>query len=355
MIGTESSLTRIWNDFINSTALMCEEILDHFSSSNIVTIEERQDVGTFLVRISPQDGKNRTEVIRFFPNQTSEQKDLERIATDVNGHKVQLILNPSRFLIREIPLPSQAETFVHNIIETQIDQLTPWTKDKAIFGHKILRTTNENIFVALAATDKQNIDPILRSLENLKPSTLSLSIAPSTADGTPEIPLLRKDLGRIQFGQLRKFLSYLLIISIGTAALINMYSSWSLSSLNEEYDAIQRKISAGRSISMEPKTLSDVELQLYSRKLYSLPLTLVLEEISKIIPDNSSLTEFEYSGNSIRMVGTSEDPSGLINPIEQSKILSDAKFFSATTKGPEDKAGQFHIEAQIKPEEIATP
>ncbi|MFM7083665.1 MAG: PilN domain-containing protein [Hyphomicrobium sp.] len=355
MIGTESSLTRIWDDFINSTASMFEEILDRYSSSNLVTLEERQDTGTFIVRIHTHDGKNYSDAVRFLPNGSFEQKDIQKIAPQISGQKITLVLNPSRFLIREIPLPSQAETFVHNIIETQIDQLTPWTSDKALFGHTILRATSENITVALAATNKESLEPLVRSLESLKPRSLSLSVAPSSADNTPEIPLLKKDLGRIQFDLLRKILSAAVISLIGFAALFNIYSSWTVSSLNQEYESVQSRISAGRTLSTEPRTLNEVELQLLSRKLYSLPLTLVLEEISKVMPDNSSLTEFEYSGNSVRMVGISEDPSSLISQIEQSNILADAKFFSATTKGPDDKGGQFHIETQIKPEETQSP
>ena len=76
---------------------------------------------------------------------------------------------------------------------------------------------------------------------------------------------------------------------------------------------------------------------------------LAIEELSRILPDHTYVTELRIEGNKLRLVGITRDAPSLIGLIEQSARFSRATFFAPTTRLPSDQGERFHIEVQLQP------
>jgi general secretion pathway protein L len=76
---------------------------------------------------------------------------------------------------------------------------------------------------------------------------------------------------------------------------------------------------------------------------------MVLEAISRVLPDSTYVTELRVEGDKMQVVGLTQDAPSLIRLIEQSPEFARATFFAPTTRDQNDPGQRFHIEAHITP------
>ena len=74
---------------------------------------------------------------------------------------------------------------------------------------------------------------------------------------------------------------------------------------------------------------------------------LVLEALSKTLPDDAHLTDLRIEGDKVQIIGMANNAPALIPLIEQSGSFAKATFFAPTVRGP-NGGDNFHIEAQIE-------
>jgi general secretion pathway protein L len=91
-------------------------------------------------------------------------------------------------------------------------------------------------------------------------------------------------------------------------------------------------------------------LGLLAKRKQSGPSSIVvLEALSKALPDGTYVTEFRIDGDKVQVVGMTQDAPSLIRLIEKSPQFARATFFAPTTRAQNELGEQFHIEARITP------
>ena len=78
-----------------------------------------------------------------------------------------------------------------------------------------------------------------------------------------------------------------------------------------------------------------------------------IEILSRILPDDTYLTELRILGGKMQIIGVTRDAPALIRLIEQNAHFSQATFFAPTTRSASEQSEHFHIEAHIEP--VYTP
>jgi Tfp pilus assembly protein PilN len=146
-------------------------------------------------------------------------------------------------------------------------------------------------------------------------------------------------------------------VGIGAAVAASLaLSLWAISSAaslgaeSEEVEArlrtLQRQIQgpAGQSLA----SLSPSERAWYTKETAP-TVAIVLEALSRALPDGAYLTELRLENATLRVIGLANDAPSLIAPLEHSGHLTDVHFFAPTTRGPKDTLFRFNIEAQVEP------
>ena len=94
---------------------------------------------------------------------------------------------------------------------------------------------------------------------------------------------------------------------------------------------------------------SPAQQLLEQRKRATPSAVIVLEALSRLLPDHTYVTELRIEGDKLQIIGITHDAPQLIRLIEQSPNFTRATFFAPTTSTAGEPGEHFHIEAQIKP------
>ena len=269
------------------------------------------------------------------------------------GSRVETQLAPAHVLFRPLDFPKQASDFLDGMIRTQIDRLTPWSAEEAAFGWSTPSPSGqERIELTLAATSKQEIEPLLQLANGLGAQSLAAFATPPAGSAPPEkIKVLDQSLRGAAFHGLdtpRTLRAALL--SVAAAAAISLLAGLYFGdSFDTEQQQLMQRISQRRAaLRLGPDGGSAIGL-LARRKQSSPSTVVVLEALSKALPDGTYVTELRIDGDKVQVVGMTQDAPSLIRLIEKSPQFARATFFAPTTRAQNAPGEQFHIEARITP------
>jgi general secretion pathway protein L len=350
IVMTLAIIKEAFSRWIDSVAQLAASLLDRVRSQATIRLVEIEK-GEFL--LEPNEGaavkKITPDRIRFFDGQI-DQNNASISSVALAGKHVELVLQSDRFLFRPLELPNRATEFMAGIVRSQIDRLTPWTAGDAAYGwSKPLEGDSETMVVTVAATAVSLIKPYVQVIANIGANSIAIFTGPP--EGRSDESLIKiweqRDLRTKDIARIRQLLVRVLAgagiaatISLGANAITSM-------SLSAQQDELARQISGARS--KAATSTASGEQALERRKYDSPSAVLILESLSKILPDQTHVTELQMEGNKLRLTGVTRDAPALIALIEQSGRFTRASFFAPTTRSSSNNGDRFHIEATMKP------
>lgn len=267
--------------------------------------------------------------------------------------RVETVLASGQVLFRSLDFPRQAEDFLDGMIRTQIDRLTPWPADEAVFGWSPpLVVGQDRIELTLAATSKQEVEPLVQLAAGLGAHSLAAFAAPQAAnDAQEKIKVFDQSLrssGRHALDAPRILRAVLLSAGAAAAAslLVALYLGGSFDS--QQQQLLQRISQRRAALRLGPDGDSTLGL-LAKRKQTGASSVVVLEALSQALPDGTYVTELRIDGDKVQVVGMTQNAPSLIRLIERSPQFARATFFAPTTRAQNEPGEQFHIEARITP------
>jgi general secretion pathway protein L len=280
------------------------------------------------------------------------------VAKAIKGNRVEVVLRPSRFLLRPLELPRRAVEFLDGVVRAQIDRLTPWTAADAVFGWgRPADIAGDRISIMVAATARAAVRPMLEALSELGPASIAIFTAP--ADGAASAGTIKvydqRVRGSLDAMRLARILMVVLLLAAGAASLGAAADATLGSSLEAQANELTRSIDARRAQLRggQAGVARSASVILDRRKQETPATVIVLEALSAVLPDHTYVTELRVEGNRLQVIGVTQDAPGLIRLIEQSPHFTRATFFAPTTRSPTDPGERFHIEARIEP--VNTP
>lgn len=271
------------------------------------------------------------------------------LAQIIRGCRIEIVLRPARFLFRPLELPARAADFLDGIVRAQIDRLTPWSATDAVVGCSApVAQGSESITTMIAAAPRRLAMGYVEALSGFHPS--AIAILTEAPEGGHIRVFEQKSRGAIDPLRLSRTLQLVLAVAAVTAVLGSIVAGYLADSLSAQESELERQITQRRAAIRGADGGERSPLALLERRKYDTPASvIVLESLSRLLPDHTYVTEMHLAGNKLQIAGITRDAPSLIPLIEQSRHFTRATFYAPTTRGPTDPGERFHIEAQIEP------
>ena len=265
-------------------------------------------------------------------------------AGDWRRAEIELVLSERRFLFPQFQAPRKAAEFLDAIVRSQIDRLTPWTRAQSEVGYASAASTGDETTVTVAAASKAALDPYVDAARALG---ADLVVVFAMQPGGATIRVCVRDVNRA--ARARSYRRALVAV-LAAAALFASGSATLESWLSDQRRTAQadvaRRIAAMRTGA--DRATQDPQLAaLLQRKRDIPPAVVVLEALSRALPDDFYLTQLRISGGRLEIDGVSRSASSLIALLEQTAPFQRAQFSAPTTPAVAEGAEEFHIAADI--------
>jgi general secretion pathway protein L len=282
----------------------------------------------------------------------------DEVAQAASSGFVILELPADKVVVRRINVPAQAREFLPGIVRNQVERLSPWQADQTVYGFDA-ETSREDaaaldvrVFItSRAALDSKRdeldamglpVDRIVAregGIQAAAPVTLWSRIADAPRE---TVERTRRQIGAA--------IPAVVLLSVG----LSLWAFSSAASIRGESDdlaarsrTLQRQLQGSRS----PQALASLPPaeRAWAWKETAPSAVIVLEVLSRALPDAAYLTELRLDNTTLRIIGLASDPPSLIAPLERTGHLTSVHFFAPTTRGPDGTLFKFHIEAQVVP------
>jgi general secretion pathway protein L len=325
------------------------------------------DNDRFVLRKAPPD--NGGAIRQEAPDEQEEQQPVlavltagERAPDDISRAAhwgiVVLKIPSENVVVRRITVPVQAREFVAGIIRNQIDRLSPWHSDKAVYGFEgdvdaeDSATLDVRVLIASrAAIDatRDQITAIGLSVDRVVASWCNGGAAKTVTlwsrfvDVSPEYQACaRRNIG------IGIAATVSLCVALGLWAMISASLIRGRSEdVAGQIDRLRRQLQAPITL-QSAASLPPGEREWYEKET-SPSAIIVIEALSRALPDTAYLTELSLQNTTLRIVGLTSDAPPLIASLEHSGSLTGVHFFAPTTRETDGKHFRFHIEGRVEP------
>jgi general secretion pathway protein L len=342
----------ILNAWTGSVAAAIIAGFDRMASPRVVRLVENDD-GAFTVEAAAKSS-NAPARIGFADGTLS----APNLAPLFRGSRVEIVLQPKRFLFRPLELPARAADFLDGIVRAQIDRLTPWSASEAVFGCSIPTDSGpESITTVIAATTRKVALGYVQAVSGFHPAAIAVCTDVAERNAGRVKVFEQKARGHLDAARLSRVLLIVLGVVVAASLVSVTAASYVSDHLATQESALARQISARRAaIRAGGDGGGRSPTAVLERRKHETPASvIVLEALSQVLPDHTYVTELHLAGSKLQIVGITRDAPSLISLIEQSGHFTRATFYAPTTRSPSDPGERFHIETRVQPKNTATP
>ncbi len=278
---------------------------------------------------------------------------------------VMLELGSEEIVSRRISVPAQARELLPGIVRNQIERLSPWRATQACYGFDVQDSAEPNhLDVRVLITPRAVVDDACHRMAALGlhvDAVVAGDASAGAADGAAQgaahaITLWSRlaDADGARLIRLRWVIGGAMAAAVGLAVILNVWAFMAAAAVGAESDEIgaeitrlQRQVKGTYSL-QSIAALPPAE-RAWALKETSLVSAIVIEALSRGLPDSAYLTELNIDGSTVRIGGIATDAPALIAPLEQSGQFKDVHFYAPTTRSADGARFIFHIEARVEP------
>ncbi|WIO73185.1 PilN domain-containing protein [Porticoccaceae bacterium LTM1] len=272
--------------------------------------------------------------------------------------RVLVRLDDSHVLNHQVVLPLATADNLSSVVEFELDRFTPFRPGQAMVGYQLIsrHPEHDKVKVQLVASPNRVAGLINRNLSvlGLSPSAI---LPPKSITGElnrPQssswnmLPETDRPIAQPVWNQLNRRLFIFLLIAFAAVFVIPHFQlEQRKQALVNEIDAIEAE---ARAVSAKQAKLIqqvDVGANLIERKNTTPSRLAVLDELTRIIEDDTWTSSVEINEKNVKLEGESQQASALIALLEASPMFQNVNFESSTTRNQATNRDRFQIKLDL--------
>lgn len=262
-------------------------------------------------------------------------------------YQVELRLGQGQVLQMQRHFPEAVKDNLRQVVGYQLDRLTPFTTENALFDAQILRhdKTRKEVLADIYVAPRHVVDRLVRQMTDAGIDGVDVISVGETAG--------KVRLGREQDAAATRGWSMIpLYLFIGALALSLLAP---LGYKFRRLEQVETALAEVRKSSAEQMTVRDKlmeaedALHFLEEKRRTSPVALdVVEKLSTDIPDHTWLERLSLDGRMLEIRGESGKALNLIDILEEAPEFADVRFKSPVTRNKDNGRDRFHIEATVE-------
>ncbi|MDQ7089148.1 MAG: PilN domain-containing protein [Methylococcales bacterium] len=267
-------------------------------------------------------------------------------------------LNKNEGILKKLTLPKAVEENLTQVIAYELDRYTPFNQQQVYYTIKKIAAETDKINLQLILTPKNNLDRGYDSLKSwgINPWLVDYEGMPNNLQDDYEYYNLLPESKRYKANKKALIFQsaliggiFILLSSILVLPVWFQYQSGQ--TLDRKIYKIKRHAMEVQELQNKIAVLSEKTDWLIAQKQNYPPLIEILETISQLLKDDTSLTMIVYKNKKLHLTGESPAASTLIKILESSPLFSNADFESTVTKNKTTGLERFRIVVSVNARE----
>lgn len=279
---------------------------------------------------------------------------LKAISRIRRGTSSLAVFIPASSTVRkEIRLPLAAAENLQEVLGYDMDRQTPFSADEVYYDCKVISADRDSaqITADLTVVPRRIVDNVLAEVRQwgLKPA--SVGFASEWSDPSQDFCFVSPSSARpgTRFGSY--FVAILAITAVALGGALTYVPLERLKAQASELaDTVERmKLAAREATQIEQEIQKASERRRFGldKKRERLPVVLVMDRLTRLLPDDTWIFQLQVSGEKAQIQGYSPDASKLVGLIERSPMFAKAELRSRLTRDARLNAQRFHISFDV--------
>lgn len=272
--------------------------------------------------------------------------------------QVILRLPYEKVLQRQINLPIATEDNLREVLGFEMDRITPFQRDMVVFDYAVSGRDelNGTVAVQLYVVQKQEVNVLVTRLSAIGVHPTAITMRHLKApQGAPVVPvkpnLLESGSDTRRHSPLRG-LVYASTLMVAVLAIIAVsLPLWTqqryIDELEQAIQQVQGDVLTAKSVSKQiEQIVSDVDF-IVSRKQGAPLLIERMNDLTRVLPDDTWLHRFELKADKVQLHGESNNASAVISLLENSKRFTETGFAAPLIRNAHTGTERFSINAKL--------
>ena len=313
-----------------------------------VLLDARLASGSPRVSLAGLDEARRKAAVRGLLERAGEKRSRARAC-----------LAHGEVLMRRVTMPAATEENLRQVLGFEMDRLTPFTAAEVYFDYRVISrdAAAGQIGLQLAIARRDIVDARVQELRALGVSVQGVAVR-EDAGNSPPLDLLPSEQRGERESSRERTMQRAALIVVGLLLLAALLlpvieKRQALIALSPMMTKARGEAQAADSVAKDlERQVGDYNF-IVGRKYGTYPAAAVIEEVTRLLPDNTWVQQLEIKNNGkvreVQITGETASASKLIEIFEGSTMLQNAAFRGTVTRGSQPGTERFMIAAEVRP------